>query len=162
MEETIAKERRGWWWKDGRTDPAIDVIIHLATALPSGMSRAIKTHDTKISNNAVSLNIHFGDSKFPYRGPGTRLTNVASRLICARHVSTSVKNHYNAFISRTSEIVNALFSFLERRADPIAPGFGPGAHRPSKCGLLIGGKFISPPRLSKRLGKMKIFSWSKG
>jgi hypothetical protein len=66
-----------------------------------------------------------------------------------------VKNHYNAFISRTSEIVNALFSFLERRVDPA----GPGAHRPSKCGLSIGGKFIYPPRLPKWLSKMGFFSW---
>ena len=71
-----------------------------------------------------------------------------------------MKKHYNAFISRTSEIVNALFSFLERRADPNRV-LDPVPIARQKCGLSMGGKFIYAPRLPKWLGKMRFLAGSR-
>ena len=138
-----------------RPEKQLMSLSTLGTALPSGMSRAIKPLDTE-SATPASLNVHFGDSQSQYHRSNTGLTNIASRLICTRCASISMKNHYNAFISRTSDIVNALFSFLERRADPI----GTRCPSPVKVGLSMGGKFIYPPRLSKRLGTMGFLAGS--
>ena len=98
----------------------------------------------------------------------TGLTNVASRLICTRLASTRMKNHYNAFISRTSEIVNALFSFLERRAGTIAPMVldpvpvaRPGTKPWEQRSAVVGGKFICPPQLAKWLAKMRFLAASR-
>ena len=100
----------------------------------------------------------------------TGLTNVASRLICTRLASTRMKNHYNAFISRKTEIVNALYSFLERRADPIAPMVlvldpvpvaCPGTKPWEQRSAVVGGKFICPPQLAKWLAKMRFLAASR-
>ena len=90
-------------------------LFHLATALPSGMSRAIKALDTESATRASQNMFTLATRKLTPAAP-TDLANDVSRLTYPSMDLRPCENYYNVFISRTSEIVNALSSLLERRA----------------------------------------------
>src|SRR6516165_11960353 len=111
-------------------------LFHLATASPSGMSRAIKALDKKL---ATSSHSQVAESIFQSRaGSNADLTNFASRLTSA--------NHCGVFIAMRSQIVNGLFAFVAQadQGSTALMVLGPGG-----AALAWRGKFICRPLLVK-------------